>query len=339
VSPRFQANRIFKIAKTPNDPSYGFQYHHKNIASAWEVNTGSRDVVVAVIDKGLNYNHPDLIDNAWTNPGESGLDENRQDKRTNGIDDDQNGYVDDYRGWNFVKNNNDPMDDLGHGTHCAGVIEAKGNNGLNVVGVNWDVSVVGLKFVDGKTGEGDMEGALKSIEYANRMGIPITNNSWGGQVDHTYDPNEPDALKELIALGGEQGFLFVAAAGNDGSNNDKLATLPARYDLDNIIAVAATGSSDTLAYYSRHGPTTVDVAAPGSSVLSTWLNKNTQKLSGTSMAAPVVAGAEALLKAAHPEWTAKDIKARLLETVDPIPSFKSRVLSGGRLNVGRALAD
>jgi subtilisin family serine protease len=336
-----QANRIFKISKTPNDPSYGSQYHHKNIAStaAWEVNTGDKEVVVAVIDTGVNYNHPDLAPNYWTNPGESGLDAKGQDKRSNGVDDDKNGYVDDFRGWNFVKNTNDPMDDHGHGTHCAGVIGAKGNNGMNVVGVNWDVSIVGLKFIDGKTGEGDTEGALKSIEYANKMGIPITSNSWGGQVDSSYDPNEPDALKELIAQGGEQGFLFVAAAGNDSSNNDKKATLPASYDLDNIISVAATGTSDSLAFYSSYGLNTVDIAAPGSNVLSTWLGNRTQKLSGTSMAAPVVAGAAALLKASHPNWTAVEIKTRLLETVDPVSSLKSKILSGGRLNVGRAIAD
>ncbi|MDQ3233596.1 MAG: S8 family serine peptidase [Pseudobdellovibrionaceae bacterium] len=336
-----QANRIFKISKTPNDPSYGSQYHHKNIASntAWEVSTGSKDVVVAVIDTGVNYNHPDLAPNYWTNPGESGADASGKDKRSNGVDDDRNGYIDDFRGWNFVKDTNDPMDDHGHGTHCAGVIGAKGNNGMSVVGVNWDVSIVGLKFIDGKTGEGDTEGALKAIEYANKMGIPITSNSWGGQVDKTYDPNEPDALKELIAAAGEQGFLFIAAAGNDGSNNDKTATLPASYNLDNIISVAATGTSDSLAFYSSYGPTTVDIAAPGTNVLSTWLSNRTQKMSGTSMAAPVVAGAAALLKATHPNWTAREIKDRLLETVDPVSSLKTRVLSGGRLNVGRAIAD
>jgi subtilisin family serine protease len=131
----------------------------------------------------------------------------------------------------------------------------------------------------------------------------------------------------------------VAAAGNDSSNNDKKATLPASYDLDNILSVAATGSTDALAMYSSYGVSTVDIAAPGSNVLSTWLGTRTQKLSGTSMAAPVVAGAAALLKAAHPNWTAKEIKARLMETVDPISGLKSRVMSGGRLNVGRALAD
>ncbi len=336
-----QANRIFSISKTPNDPSYKSQYHHTkvNSAAAWDITTGSKNVVVAVIDTGVNYSHPDLAPNYWTNPGESGLDANGVDKRSNGIDDDGNGYVDDYRGWNFVANNNDPMDDNGHGSHCAGIIGAKGDNGVNVVGVNWDVSIVGLKFINGKTGQGDTEGAVKAIEYANMMGITITSNSWGGQVDNTYDPNEPDVLKEVIAAGGAKGYLFVAAAGNDSSNNDKLATLPATYNLDNILAVAATGTSDSLASYSSYGQATVDIAAPGTNILSTWLNKGTNSISGTSMATPVVAGAAALLKSIHPEWTGAQLKARLMETVDPVTALKTRVLSGGRLNVGRAIAN
>ncbi len=336
-----QANRIFSISQVPNDPSYRSQYHHGKInsAAAWDISTGSKEVVVAVIDTGVNYNHPDLAPNYWTNPAESGLDANGKDKRSNGIDDDGNGYVDDYRGWNFVNDSNDPNDDNGHGTHCAGIIGAKGNNGLNVSGVNWNVSIVGLKFIDGKTGQGDTEGAVKAIEYANKMGITITSNSWGGQVDATYDPNEPDILKEVIAAGAAKGYLFVAAAGNDGANNDNKATLPASYNLDNILAVAATGTSDSLASYSSYGLDTVDIAAPGTNILSTWLNRGTNSISGTSMATPVVAGAAALLKAVHPEWTGAEIKARLMETVDPVSALKSRVLSGGRVNIGKALAD
>lgn len=336
-----QANRIFSISKAPNDPSYASQYHLAKVGApaAWDVSTGSKNVLVAIIDTGVNYNHPDLAPNYWTNPLESGLDANGNDKRTNGIDDDGNGYIDDFRGWNFVNNTNDPMDDNGHGSHCAGIIGAAGNNSLQVVGVNWNVSLVGLKFIDGKTGQGDTEGAVKAIEYANKMGISITSNSWGGQVDDTYDPKEPDILKEVIAAAGAKGYLFLAAAGNDGANNDKLATLPASYDLDNIIAVAATGTSDSLAFYSSYGLQSVDIAAPGTNVLSTWLGKGTNTISGTSMATPVVAGAAALLKSVHPDWKAAEIKARLLETVDAVPALKSRVLSGGRLNVGKALSE
>ncbi len=334
-----QANRIFHILKAPNDPNFGSQYHHNKINSqaAWEVSTGSKQVVVAIIDTGVNYKHPDIAPNYWSNPGESGVDAKGKDKSSNGLDDDGNGYIDDFRGWDFVNNDNDPDDDLGHGTHCAGIIGAKGDNGKAVSGVNWDVSLVGLKFINGKTGEGDTVGAVKAIEYAVQMGFPITSNSWGGEVDSLPSDSDEDILRDAIKAAEAKGILFIAAAGNSSSDNDKKPTLPASYPISNILSVAASTGGDSLAFFSNYGAQTVDIAAPGSNILSTVLGTGTQKMSGTSMAAPVVAGAAALLKAAHPEWKATEIKQRLLESVDVLPSLKGRVNSSGRLNVGKAL--
>lgn len=335
-----EANRIFTIMKAPNDPKFSTQYAHTKIGSAkaWDITTGSKDVVVAIIDSGVNYKHPDIAPNYWNNSGETGKDANGKDKSTNGIDDDANGYVDDFRGWDFVSNDNDPSDDHGHGTHCAGAIGARGDNGVGITGVSWNVSVVGLKFINGKTGEGDTAGAVAAIEYATKMGFPITNNSWGGPAEGE-DDGTPDLLKEAIAANGEKGFLFVAASGNDGRNNDTRVILPAGYEGDNIISVAASTIFDSLAGFSNYGIKTVDIAAPGSNTYSTVLGSGYTYMSGTSMAAPVVAGAAGLLKSFHPDWTGEQLKAQLLRTSDPISSLKSKILSGGRLNVGRALTE
>ncbi len=335
-----QANRIFKIMKTPEDPKFKTQYHHATISSekAWDISTGDKSIVVAIIDTGVNYKHPDIAPNYWSNAGETGLDEKGNDKATNGIDDDNNGYIDDVKGWDFVNNDNDPMDDNGHGTHCAGIIGAKGDNGVGVTGINWDVTVVGLKFINGKTGEGDTAGATAAVEYATKMRFPITSNSWGGPTEESTEEG-PDILLEAIKANTEAGSLFVAAAGNDAGNNDSKLILPAGYELDGILTVAATSILDKLSSYSNYGIRTVDLGAPGSSIYSTVLGSTYEYMSGTSMATPVVAGAAALLKAVHPNWTGAEIKAQLMRTVDPISSLKTKVKSGGRLNLARALAD
>ncbi|RZA27444.1 MAG: hypothetical protein EOP10_00035 [Proteobacteria bacterium] len=335
-----QANHIYKIMTTPNDPRYGLQYVHKKIGSAeaWDVTTGSKDVVVAIIDSGVNYNHPDIAPNYWTNVGEIGKDGNGDDKSSNGMDDDGNGYIDDFRGWDFVQNDNDPMDDNGHGTHCAGAIAAKGDNDIGVTGVSWNVSIVGLKFIDGKTGEGDTAGAVAAIEYATKMGFPITSNSWGGPAEGG-DDGEPDILKNAIQANADKGYLFVAAAGNDGKDNDNRTILPAGYEVESILTVGATTLLDRLAFFSNYGEKTVDLGAPGSLIYSTVLGSGYSFMSGTSMAAPIVAGAAGLLKSQHPDWTGEQIKAQLIKTVDPIPSMKTKLLSGGRLNIGRALTE
>lgn len=333
-------NRLFSISTNPDDPKFSKQYHHRKIESskAWEITTGDRDIVVAIIDTGVLYNHPDLKENYWTNPGETGLDKEGNDKRTNGIDDDKNGYIDDFRGWDFADNDNDPKDGHGHGTHCAGTIGAKGDNGVGITGINWDVSIVGLRFLNNK-GQGSEADAIKAIEYATMMGFDVTSNSWGGDAS---DSAEEDLLKEAIKSSGKAGLLFIAAAGNNGRNTDKRKTLPAGYDLDTIISVGSSDSNDRLSGFSNYGTNTVDLLAPGSSIYSTkksgFFSGEYGSMSGTSMAAPMVAGAVALIKSEFPSETALEIKQRILDSVDQISSAKSKSRTGGRLNLFKALS-
>ena len=206
---------------------------------AWDISTGSKETLVAVIDTGVDYEHEDIAPNYWTNPGESGLDAEGNDKRTNGIDDDGNGFVDDYKGWDFANNDNDPMDDNSHGTHCAGTIGAKGDDGKGVVGVAWDVSIVGVKFLTG-SGSGTLDNAIRSIDYVSAVGAKISSNSWGGG-------GYSAAMEEAIQRNKEDGILFIAAAGNSGTNNDTRAHYPSSYPLDNVLAIAATDNKDNLA--------------------------------------------------------------------------------------------
>lgn len=335
-----EANRTFKLLAQPNDPNFAAQYFHQRLKTpdAWELSTGSKKVVVGVIDSGVNYLHPDLADNMWTNPGEAGLDEMGRDKASNQVDDDGNGFVDDVHGWDFIDNDNDPMDDHGHGSHCAGVIGAKGNNAAGVTGINWDVSIAALKFIDGLTGEGDVAGAALALEYALAMGMDISNNSYGGVVESLPGPDEEDIMRDAIAAAAAKGHLFVAAAGNEAMDNDVLPSIPASYRLPNIISVAATNSSDNLAFFSNFGAQSVHIGAPGVSILSTVLGTGYKRFDGTSMASPMVAGAAALLKAQYPEMDAVELKARLLESSDPLPALDGMTITGGRLNVSKALA-
>ena len=328
----------FKISATPNDPNMRRQYQYDLIGArdAWDITTGSKDVIVGVIDTGINYDHPDLIDNLWTNPGESGLDANGNDKRSNGIDDDGNGYVDDFRGWDFAENDNDPLDDHGHGTHCAGSIGASGNNGEGIAGLNWEVSLVGLRFITAR-GEGDEGDAIEAIEYATMMGFDLTSNSWGGDGQLVED----DPLYKAIAAAGAAGHLFIAASGNDGRDTDRRPTFPASYDLENIISVGASDRRDRMTGFSNYGATTVDIIAPGSNVYSTtkrgWFGRQYQNMSGTSMAAPIVAGAAALILSEFPDESPAEVKSRILNGVDRINAGKGKLSTEGRLNVFKAL--
>lgn len=333
-----------KLAQTPNDPRYGNQYYLNNsrqqgglldadvdAPEAWEKITGSTDVVVGVIDTGVNYNHPDISANIWTNPGESGVDANGNDKAANGVDDDGNGFIDDVKGWNFIDNNNDPMDYNGHGTHVAGIIGAVGNNGIGISGVNWKVSLVPIQIFDA-LGSTDLITILRGINYATMMKFPVTNNSYGG-------PDHSPAFEDILRGNLEAGGLFIAAAGNEGSNSDLFPFYPAGYDFENIISVAASDPSDLLANFSNYGKASVDLAAPGVDILSLWLGNSYISNSGTSMAAPLVAGAAALIKSLHPDWTFAQIKNQILVTVDVFENkfWKDKVATNGRLNVARAV--
>jgi subtilisin family serine protease len=293
---------------------------------AWNVTTGSRSVVVAVIDTGVDYTHADLAANAWRNPGEVAGD---------GIDNDRNGFVDDVYGWDFANNDANPMDDNGHGTHVSGTIGAVGNNGRGMVGVNWQVSIMGLKFLDA-SGSGATSDAIAAVNYATKMrrdfGINVvaSNNSWGGGGSST-------ALRDAIEAGGRSGILFVAAAGNEAANNDRTPSFPANYTSDVVISVAATDRSNRLASFSNYGATSVDLGAPGASIYSTVPGNAYATYSGTSMATPHVTGAVALLAAARAGSTPAEIRAAILGTTTPVAALAGKTVTGGLLNVDAAV--
>ncbi|MFC1672199.1 S8 family serine peptidase, partial [Planctomycetota bacterium] len=198
---------------------------------AWDVTTGSRDVLVGVIDTGVEYTHQDIAANYWSNPGETGTDGSGNDKRTNGVDDDGNGFVDDWRGWDFINDDNDPIDDHYHGSHCSGTIGGVGNNSEGVAGVNWQVSIVGIKFLS-SGGSGSLADGIDSIYYGTLIGCDLTSNSWGGGG---FMQDMEDAINDA----GAHDILFVAAAGNNSSDIDASPFYPASYECDNLISVAA----------------------------------------------------------------------------------------------------
>ncbi len=331
-----EPNYEITLDATPNDPRFSELYGMRNTGqtggtsgadiratSAWDIFTGDPNLLVGIIDTGLDYNHPDLAANAWINAVEAA--------GTPGVDDDNNGYVDDIRGYDFVNNDGDPMDDNGHGTHCAGTIGAVGNNGVGVTGVNWNVKMVGIKFLSGG-GSGSTEGAIASVEYAIAIGCRLTSNSWGGG-------GFAQALLDAINAAGAAGQLFIAAAGNSSSNNDTSPHYPSNYDSPYIIGVAATDHNDGLASFSSYGATSVDIGAPGDDILSCQPGGGYQLLSGTSMATPHVSGAAAMVWGRFPNATNLQVKQLLMLKADPIPSLLGRVVSGARLNVFLAIAD
>jgi hypothetical protein len=334
-----EPDRIITSAALPNDPSFSRLWGLHNTgqtsgvidadidaAEAWNVTTGSREVVVGVIDTGIDYRHPDLSANMWRNPGETAGD---------GIDNDRNGFVDDVYGWDFANNDADPFDDEGHGTHVAGTIGAVGNNGTGVAGVNWQVSLMALKFL-GADGSGTTSAAVAALNYATMMrqthgvNVVATNNSWGGGGAST-------ALTNAIVAGGNAGILTVAAAGNESANNDTTPSYPANVNSTAVISVAATDASNRLASFSNYGATTVDVAAPGVGIYSTTPNNSYASYSGTSMAAPHVAGLVALMAAANPEATAGQIRSAILSTAVPVASLAGKVATGGLINAAAAV--
>lgn len=293
---------------------------------AWDIQTGSGNVVIAVIDTGIDYTHPDLVDNMWTNPGEIAGD---------GIDNDGNGYVDDIYGYDFAYGDSDPFDGNNHGTHVAGTIGGVGDNGLGVTGVNWDVQMMAMKFLsDG--GSGSTSAAIQAVNYVTMMkrdygvNVVATNNSWGGG-------GYSQALANAIAEGGEEGILFIAAAGNSNNNNDNSNYYPANYDDPCVITVAATDHNDQKASFSSYGSNTVDLGAPGASIYSTISGGGYAWFSGTSMATPHVAGVVGLLAAENPQATAAEIKAAIVDGVDPVASMDGITITGGRLNAYNSL--
>ena len=376
VSPREMADRIrqagwpieyvepdylvFPTATTPNDPKYAQDYwalHNTgqtggtpdadiDAPEAWDTTTGSSDVVVAIVDSGIDYNHPDLSSNIWTNPGEIA---------GNGIDDDGNGYIDDIRGWDFVSEDNDPQDAWLHGTHVAGTVGAVGNNGLYGAGVAWNVKLVPIRAIDflGTGGPGVASDAAEGIAYATSIGADITTNSYGGQSFSL-------TLRKAIADAAEAGVLFVASSGNETRDNDAIPRFPSSYHLPNVLAVGASDAEDQVAVFdqptglsggqtSNIGMTSVDLMAPGNRIYSTvpssptdWMSYNNfpanyHWLSGTSMAVPHVAGVAALMKAEEPGLPMQTLRALLFESVDHQPSFTYQVSTGGRLNARKAL--
>ncbi len=304
-----------------NDGTYGSADADIDAREAWSVSTGSSSVVVAVIDTGIDWEHPDLQPNLWVNAAEY--------NGSDGVDDDHNGYVDDIIGWDFVNNDQNPADQEGHGTHVSGTIGAAGNNGTGVVGVNWDVSIMACRFI-GPYG-GTTSAAVSAIEYAVDNGAQIINASWGG-------PGSSTAIEDAISYANDHGVLFVTAAGNDGRNSDYISNYPNNYNLPNIVSVAATTPRDGLASFSNYGRSTVDVGAPGESIYSTWPGGGYQWLDGTSMASPMAAGAAALALSVDPSLTAAELKALLMNTADPVSALSSTTVSGGRINVANMLA-
>ncbi len=292
---------------------------------AWLKTKGSDKVVVAVLDTGVDFTHGDLVSNIWFRPDTIPQ-----------YTDDELGTFNDEKGFNATDNIADPMDDNGHGTHCAGIIGAEGNNDKGIAGINWNVQIMPLKFL-GRGGFGSTKDAIEAINYAvdrkqKGVNVGIISASWGST-------QYSKALEDAIRAAGEAGILFVAAAGNDGSSNDKRPHYPSNYDLPNVISVAAMDRSDQIASFSNFGVKTVHIAAPGKDILSTWLNDQYREASGTSMATPYVSGAAALVLASEPNLTVAKLRERLLKSVDKLDNLSDKVQSGGRLNAAKALSN
>ncbi|WP_172326718.1 S8 family serine peptidase [Mangrovicoccus sp. HB161399] len=289
-----------------------------DLPEAWETSRGA-GVLVAVIDTGVDYGHPDLAENMWINPGEIA---------GNGIDDDGNGFVDDIHGYDFANSDARPMDGNSHGTHVAGTIAAVAGNGIGIAGVAPEARIMAVQIMsDG--GTGSIFDAIQGIEYAALMGAQIANCSWGGSA-------YPSALADAVRMAGEAGMAIVAAAGNDGRNTDVSPHYPSSIDAPNVISVAATDRDDAIAGFSNYGITTVDVAAPGVGIVSTVPGAGYAGKSGTSMAAPHVTGIAALILASEPWLTPAELRQRLIDSSDPVAGLASRTVSGGRVNAAAA---
>lgn len=346
-----EPNYIRRSATTiSNDLYFGQQWALRNTGSfaggtsgadmkaadAWDISR-TTGAIIAVVDTGIDYNHVDLVGNMYINPSES----------LNSIDDDGNGKIDDWRGWNFVSNTNDPMDDNGHGTHVSGIVGATGDNGIGVSGVLWRVKIMPLKILDSR-GDGTVANSVAAIQYAISKGARIINASYSGS---DYSSAEYDAINAANT----SGALLIAAASNGdndglGVNNDHSPQYPASYSLANIISVAATDQNDKRATFSNFGLTSVHVAAPGVYILSTVPQGTSFGLctgspypgydfcAGTSMATPHVSAMAGLLYSYYTNFTHAQIRATVLRYVDLLPTLQGWIQTGGRVNAYRAIS-
>jgi len=315
-----------KVSKGPtpiytNDPFLGNQWSLQTmqVFDAWGlVPVTAQDVLVAITDTGIDFSDDELAARIYTNPNEI---------PNNGIDDDQNGYIDDIHGWDFQAHNNNPSDDINHGTHVAGIIGAIQNNNFGIAGIAPRVQLMPLRWlgqVDGQSAD-----AVEAIHYAVKMGARVINASWGGE-------KYSQALDEAVQDAQAHGVLFVVAAGNANNDLDAHPDYPAAFRYDNVITVANTDENDGLNSDSNYGLKNVDLGAPGTAILSTFMGNQFQLMSGTSMSAAEVSGVAALLLAINPNLAARDLKRILTETVDKIPSLAGKTVSGGRINAYRA---
>ncbi len=357
---KLEPNYQIHLAGLPTDPEFASQWYLNNLGikpdqvagahvdalKAWEIRKESPDEIVAILDTGIDWKHPDLVNNIWQNLGEDADGDGIVLVYTgaawifdpgdmNGIDDDGNGYIDDFIGWDFVNNDNDPMDLMGHGTHVAGILAAEGNT-IGISGITKQAQLMALQIFDFNTSYNSQ--AILALEYARRNGAKVVNNSWGGS-----GYNQP--LYNEIDSSSNNNILMACAAGNYSWNwpwrdIDAKPFYPASYDLDNIIAVAATKANDLLWDTSNYGAINVDLAAPGVDIFSTQVSTNSIQYgnkSGTSMATPLVAGAAALLRAECPNLSPPQIRYALMSTVDTLASLSSYCQSSGRLNLHKAL--
>ncbi|ADB48710.1 S8 family peptidase [Conexibacter woesei] len=312
--------------RTPDDPLYSRQYalvdgpagHDVDAPTAWARRTSCARV--AILDTGIDTDHPDLAANVYKSA----------DKPNNGKDDDHNGYVDDTYGFDAAAGKGSGEDDDGHGTHVAGIVAARTNDALGVAGTCWSAKLLAVKFMNSR-GKGSTSNAIAGIQYAVRQGVKIVNCSFGSSANSS-------SLKDAIGYAQDHGVLLVVAAGNDSENIDRQPSYPASYANSNILTVAASDDEDRLASFSDYGATAVDVAAPGDDILSTYLGGGYKTLSGTSMAAPYVAGVAALLRKQEPDASYADLRYAIRGHADAVPALSGKVASGGRLNAAKALA-
>jgi subtilisin family serine protease len=331
-------SKIF-VNATPNDSGFKQQssIRQANIEKAWDITTGSQKVLIAVSDTGFSFDHEELKSKVWTNRGETGpwtspTSDNEsadscRDKSCNKIDDDGNGFVDDVHGWNFIRNDNDPDDNHGHGTHVSGIIGAETNNRRGVAGINWNVTILPVQAF-GADGSGSTSDGMASILYAVNQGARLVNCSWSG-------PGYSQAFFELINYVYSKGALIIAAAGNSGASIDVQPTYPAAFRSLGVIAVAASETKGNLATFTNVGRFTVGLAAPGYKILSA-LPHGYDSWSGTSMAAPMVAGAGGLILSLAPELSALELRNALLNATDTVKDYEL-ITTGGDLNFFKAV--